>query len=87
MISLLNNETSNNITSTLNNKEIKKLNKITLSENLDKTCNICLEDMIKDDTIIKLECEHCFHKKCITKYLKKYNCICPICKYEIGKKI
>ena len=85
IIPSLNNVISNSIT-TLDDSEIDKLNKIVLHKNLDNICNICLEDMVKDDTIIKLECNHCFHNNCISTYLKKYNCICPICKYEISKK-
>ena len=74
------------INNTLEDSEFNKLNKIKLNKNLDKTCNICLEDMVKNNKIIKLGCEHCFHEKCISVYLKKYNCICPICKYELKDK-
>ena len=86
IFALLNEELLDNVSVTLDDKEFDKLNKIILSENLDKTCNICLEDMIINDKIIKLGCEHCFHENCIIPYLKKYNYICPICKYEIGEK-
>ena len=74
------------VNNTLEDSEFNKLNKIKLNKNLDKTCNICLEDMVKNNKIIKLGCDHCFHEKCISVYLKKYNCICPICKYEIKNK-
>ena len=83
---ILNNDVLNDVSVTLDDKEFDKLNKITLYENLNKTCNICLEDMIINDKIIKLECSHCFHEDCIIPYLKNYNYICPICKYEIGEK-
>ena len=47
------------------------------NENL---CIICLQDF--ENTIIKLDCNHCFHRKCINKW-RKINDNCPICRKSI----
>jgi hypothetical protein len=45
-------------------------------------CSICLENITSNTEII-LECNHIFHKKCISKLLK-FNC--PICRKSINIK-
>ena len=47
-----------------------------------KTCVICCENFIANDTIRRLDCLHIFHKNCIDKWLIENN-HCPVCKYEI----
>ena len=56
-------------------------------------CPICLE-LITCDTLQKLKCGHCFHKKCIYKWMEKeemythynpssnipFEGICPMCR-------
>jgi hypothetical protein len=48
-------------------------------------CNICFEDYIIGQYKRTLpSCNHCFHKKCVDKWLKsKSNC--PICRNELKK--
>jgi len=46
-------------------------------------CSICFENLEKNKYVIILNCNHIFHKKCITKWFsytkkKQYN-KCPIC--------
>ncbi|KAL1557952.1 RING-type E3 ubiquitin transferase [Salvia divinorum] len=41
-------------------------------------CAICLEDYVEGDDLGILDCEHYFHKSCITKWLLQNN-KCPIC--------
>ena len=43
-------------------------------------CIICLENF--EDKIIKLNCNHYFHRKCINKW-RKINDKCPICRKPI----
>ena len=45
-------------------------------------CSICLDDYKEGETIIKLNCNHIYHKKCLEKWLLK-NKTCPYCKTEI----
>jgi len=48
-----------------------------------KSCSICLDDYNTEDTIIKLECNHIFHKQCIINW-KNYNSVCPNCRNHIN---
>lgn len=43
-------------------------------------CPICLEDDIKDDKVIKLDCNHCFCQVCINH---PSIVSCPICRTPI----
>lgn len=45
-------------------------------------CSICYSEYIKGEFKRELECNHCFHKKCIDKWLKKF-LNCPICRKYI----
>ena len=45
---------------------------------MNNTCRICLEYYNTD--IIKLNCNHIYHKKCLAK-LNKYTC--PLCRQNI----
>ena len=44
-------------------------------------CSICYETT-KDSEIIKLKCDHFFHKECIEKWVEKAG-TCPLCRYNI----
>ncbi len=47
-----------------------------------KTCSICLEEIIKNDTCNKIVTNECcggqFHEKCLKKWTKN----CPLCRYN-----
>jgi hypothetical protein len=45
-------------------------------------CTICLMELSEGTDVILLPCEHIFHEKCITKWLKVHN-TCPLCRYEL----
>ena len=62
-------------------KDIKKY-----SKSKDDKCSICLEKYKSSDIIKKLPCKHLYHKSCIYQWLKQSN-LCPICKYDLSKKI
>jgi hypothetical protein len=49
-------------------------------------CIICQIDYMNDDEIIKLECDHIYHKECIHKWFT-YNYICPYCRIPVGEYI
>ena len=70
------------------NKIIGKSEKIKENDILIKNkecCNICFEEYsIKTYKRILPDCKHCFHKKCIDKWLKsKSNC--PVCRTNLLK--
>ena len=62
---------------------------INLSDNLEfKECLVCLEDFNENDKeLVKIKCNHIFHKNCINKWLCYENNKCPVCRIEIGKGI
>ena len=64
---------------TLNNLDVEKVT----NDDYDR-CTICLMDIEKEEEIIKLKCNHYFHKDCITEYLKDFDYKCPVCRTEIG---
>jgi len=84
LLNNINTINTNDVICTLNKDHINKLNKYILTKNLNKDCNICLDNIIINQEVIELNCNHIFHSNCILEYLKKYNYKCPICKTEQG---
>ena len=94
---ILNNQeqTSNNfspfedVVCTINDDEINKLEILTINDELKneitQDCSICLGEYFIDDEVIKIKCNHIYHKDCIIKYLKEYGYKCPVCRSEIGE--
>ena len=77
---------------TLDDKDYDKLQTIKYSDlnnkeddDEDKKCSICLVEFENDDMLIKLPCNHYFHKGCIEEWLKEYDYKCPVCRHECGK--
>ncbi|CAI9787486.1 unnamed protein product [Fraxinus pennsylvanica] len=54
----------------------------------DSECCICLYRYVDGVELCRLPCNHHFHHKCITKWLR-INAICPLCKFNIirGEKL
>ena len=77
-------ETQENVKIVMKKEDFDKINIISIIENKGN-CSICLEPMIKD--IIKLECNHYYHKDCAEEWLCKCSNKCPICKSEISEGI
>lgn len=44
-------------------------------------CLICQETYANEDSILKLTCNHMFHKDCVRSWLDKHN-TCPVCRAE-----
>lgn len=70
---------------TLSDDEFNKLETpkdISLLQN--KQCNICLDDFSEDDfnakTLIKLKCNHIYHRYCIKTWLLQQSTKCPVCR-------
>ncbi|OMJ78291.1 hypothetical protein SteCoe_21923 [Stentor coeruleus] len=51
----------------------------------EKTCSICLDDILVGNLISELKCMHGFHRKCCKKWLK-INPVCPVCKFVVSSK-
>ena len=68
----------------MNNSKYKKIQLIKII--FSNYCFICFESSVQKcdkkldvSNILFLDCNHAFHKKCIIKWIKKYN-NCPMCK-------
>jgi hypothetical protein len=56
-----------------------------LSKFKEYLCSICDAELLDEERVIKLNCDHMFHSECIKNWLKKKN-NCPNCRriaYEI----
>lgn len=51
---------------------------------LGESCSICLLPFEKRDTVKVLECEHMFHRDCISKWLEQHKSSCPLCGREVA---
>lgn len=51
-------------------------------ENLIRECVICLQNININEKIIKLRCNHYFHKSCVLLWINK-NKTCPTCRKDI----
>ena len=67
----------NNRSSDINIDSLNTL--IVCNELPDNNCSICLEDFKDEDILKKLNCNHIFHKECLTPWLNDHN-NCPLCR-------
>jgi hypothetical protein len=49
-------------------------------ENSIEKCSICLEEYRNEEDVVKIRCNHVFHKPCLSKWEEKGNNTCPICR-------
>ena len=82
---LINNTQNEDIICTLDDIDKINLKRINLEHDSENKCNVCIDQMKKDEEVIILPCNHTFHANCIEEWLTKYNYKCPICKHEVGK--
>ena len=60
----------NNNRRLLNDIDINSLNTIVICNELpDNTCSVCLDEFKDEDVLVKLNCEHVFHKECLEPWL------------------
>jgi hypothetical protein len=52
-------------------------------EYANKECNICMDEYKIGDNIVKLACNHIFHKDCIKNWLCNERVTCPVCRKDI----
>lgn len=76
--------TQEDVLVTMDEEEVDNLIKEVVIEKQPERCTICLQDIDKDEHMIKLKCSHYYHAECITKYLKEFDYKCPICRENIG---
>jgi len=68
-----------------NNLECKCYKDLNLNEF--KECLICIDNFNKEDEIIKIKCNHIFHKNCIKSWLCEESNKCPVCRISIDEGI
>ena len=68
-----------------NKDEINNLEQVTFCNTTkkNKDCSVCLDELDDAELVYKIRCEHNFHCKCLSKWLKDYSNKCPICRDEI----
>ena len=79
------NDNRNDINESLRNSLLTKIEGKKSSyekDNENDICSICLENFVKKDKIITLDCEHYYHDDCITNWLKKDQS-CPLCRENL----
>jgi hypothetical protein len=65
-------------------KNIGKYKKIKKDDPLKETdCPICIESFKENEFYRKLDCGHCFHKRCIDRWFRKDHSECPMCRKKI----
>ncbi|KAG0237322.1 cytochrome c oxidase subunit 1 [Actinomortierella wolfii] len=57
---------------------------LTLEDEQDATCSICLCEYEDDEELRKMPCLHYFHKSCVDEWLKLHKS-CPLCKRDIDE--
>ena len=61
--------------------KIKSIKNVKKECYLGSGCSICYKDILGDNKIRLLHCNHIFHSECIDEWLTK-NPTCPVCKHN-----
>jgi hypothetical protein len=75
----------NDVSVTLNENDLTKLEKFIPTSTLENKCSICINDMDTQNEVTRLPCKHEFHTECIEPWLKEYNYKCPVCRSDAGQ--
>jgi hypothetical protein len=67
---------------TVSDKTFETFKKVEYSTSL-KECFVCMNSFQPSDKMVRLPCEHVFHRPCIYSWLTKYNNTCPLCRKEV----
>lgn len=49
---------------------------------LDDSCSVCLDELRGEQELIKMPCDHIFHKECIIRWLENAKS-CPLCRLSL----
>jgi len=53
------------------------------SDNVVTDCAVCKEEFQVSEKVLKLPCDHLYHRACILPWLERHN-TCPVCRFELG---
>jgi len=53
------------------------------SDNVVTDCAVCKEEFQVSEKVLKLPCDHLYHRDCILPWLERHN-TCPVCRFELG---
>lgn len=62
--------------------QIKRIGACEYTEKTDDDCIICLQEL-SNKIVLRLDCKHCFHKKCIIEWLE-ICATCPFCRNRVN---
>lgn len=71
----------------LTEEEVNRIPLLTIEEELDDTCSICLERINIGSMVYRIPCNHKFHINCLKPHLINYNRNCPLCRNECFSNI
>jgi len=65
-------------------ESIKKLEEVNYCGDNEKCvcCTVCQEEYKAEDKLVKLPCDHYYHKDCVVEWLSRHNA-CPMCRKAI----
>ncbi|XP_028550361.1 E3 ubiquitin-protein ligase ZNRF4 isoform X1 [Dendrobium catenatum] len=54
-------------------------------KNEDKKCTICLEPFVPKEQVLVTPCNHIFHDRCLTPWVKSHG-QCPVCRFKLCER-
>ncbi len=64
-------------------KEYSKL-EVVVDYRGEEECCICYEGLKSENVVVRLSCDHMYHKECIEEWFKEKR-ICPYCRHKAGE--
>jgi hypothetical protein len=81
------NDNNNDVNTRLTEEEVNRIPLITIQEELEDSCSICLENIDIGSMVYSIPCNHKFHINCLKSNLINYNRNCPLCRNECFSNI
>ena len=57
-----------------------KFNPRVLFDTQPSSSAICISEIVEEDMIRSLPCNHCFHQQCLDPWFRRHHYDCPLCK-------
>ena len=82
-----NDDNNDDVNMRLTEEEVNRIPLITIQEELEDSCSICLENIEIGSMVYSIPCNHKFHINCLKSNLINYNRNCPLCRNECFSNI